>query len=566
MEITPDATIREALGKMIDNLANDIRVDLSTKSIVRKRRNLKKHMSLFCLPRPVIIGAPPETKLTASAGEYFPQTTFDERFLREFLDEFMNRDREVSNANGLIADRFGGTKGAKLLAELYLLVFCYSVTREILSAKPSQQVWKDDFIDRFVIDLKEEGLRVCLRAGLNGIGVSNEITFKPSPDADILIRPPILADYAQPVMIVEHWDGDYDYASSPSFPEITSFIELELKRLIFAPLGTMIVDPRLYDTNRTVDWLANGIISRMYEARTVLALFQSKGFPHFQSLALSLTLKNMSRYGGNYDVTIGTTPTSLANPPQFLITAEKEEQLKAFWKRMLAIKMIDRIYGRHKRGTSPLNHVAKPTEVAFTRYMTTFDSWDSTEIKIHDIVETLEGFFTPEKHVTKRFIPRVAQLMTLLNVDPTSAKSVLEDGWEIRSIYTHHATGWYENKWVEYARNPAEEMQIIRFNLENRFRNTLAEVLLNYLRVCLVCRILSGLTDMSFIERLDPPGNGNKSKQTLGDLRPLLDADRLETVKRAPTVKCPDCSRQVPEFAMHIHKESECTNKKTDNH
>ena len=81
-------------------------------------------------------GTVPEVKLSAQGGDYFSQVTYDKKFQRKFLNRFMSRDSEVQNTLDMIAKEFKENKGARLLAELYLIPFCNVLMEEfIISVK-----------------------------------------------------------------------------------------------------------------------------------------------------------------------------------------------------------------------------------------------------------------------------------------------------------------------------------------------------------------------------------------------------------------------------------------------
>jgi hypothetical protein len=563
MEDANEASVHRALGRLQESLIEEMKNDLSCHTMFSERGLLKKHQSLICRPRPYIVGTAPEIKLSAQGGEYFPQVTYDKRFQRKFLSIFMSRDSEVQNTLGIIAKNSEENKGAKLLAELYLIPFCNTLMEEFLKEGSLEKERLDNLACQFIRDLSEGGLRILLRIDLDGIAVAEDFSLKPNNEEEVLIRQPKLEDLSEPVVVVEQWDGDYDYATIPQFPNISSVVELELKSLNFEPMGTWIADPRIYDAIRTVDWLANGTVPRAGELRDVLSLFQSKAYPFFQSLTLSLVLRNLSKEGGRYEVIIPTRPSYITNRKQFVIFAENKGKLKMFWESMSKVGMTERIYGPIDKEDSIGLHVARPTEIAFKRYLEILDSWKDEKVMIHETVEALEGFFTPEKWTGKAFILRVTRLMKLLNIDPNDTYYRLGEGWRIRSDYSHRALGWDEAEFSRCAKDNAEEIRSIRAGLERDFQTELAKLLLNYLRISIIARTLSGVSDTDFIRLLDTSEGQEKLRLQLSGLDYLAGGDPLKPVQSAKRERCPYCGEAVPHFAMDFHKYYECKKART---
>lgn len=528
MEDGKKTSIPEALGRLQESLILSIRNELSLKTMFLERSQLKKHLRLFCRPRPYIFGTAPEVKLSAQGGDYFSQVTYDKKFQRKFLNRFMSRDSEVQNTLDMIAKESKENKGARLLAELYLIPFCNALMEEFLKEESLGKERLDNLSSQFMRDLSEGGLQVLLKIGLDGIAVAEDFLFKPNHEEKVLIRQPRLEDMSEPVVVVEQWDGDYDYATSPQFPNISSVVELELERISFAPFDGWIVDVRLYDDIRTVDWLANGTVSRAGELRDVLSLFQSKAYPFYQSLTLSLVLRNLSKEGGRYDVVIPTRPTYITNRKQFVISAENKGKLKMFWENMLRAGMTERIYGPINKEDSMGHHVARPTEIAFKRYVEILDSWKDEKVIIHETIEAIEGFFTPERYSRKAFILRMARLMKLLNIDPNDTDHRLLEGWRIRSDYSHRALGWDEKELPRHPKDYDEEIRSIRSGMESKYQTELAKLLLNYLRISIIARALSGIPDVDFIKLLDTHEGREKLRLQLSGLDYLAGGDPLK--------------------------------------
>ena len=392
-------------------------------------------------------------------------------------------------------------KTQRLVVELYLLPFCELLIEQYLKKDSLEKEQLESIVDRFIQDLNQ-GIKIILQVGLDGLMIAEDITLKPNDSEEILIRKPRLEDYSKPIMAIENWDGDYDNKGNISIPTVSSIIELEFKKVRFVETGNFLIDPRIYDSNRTVDLLVNGALPKAYELFNMLTLFQSTASPHFQSINFSLILRNLVDDGGKYEVNIRTNPTSVTNRPQFILTKEHEDKLKVFWTRMSKAGLQDRLYGSIEEYARTIQHIAKPTEIAFNRYLKILDSWEDYEVRIHETIETLEGYFAPEKHTTKDFIRKVVDFIELLSLDADETKEILRQGYRIRSDYTHHGPGWAKEELTVDSKSPVDEMRIIRHSLEQRRRTNVAKLTLNYLRISIVARVLSGISDVEFVEML----------------------------------------------------------------
>ena len=496
--------------------------------------------------------------MSGSVGEYARTVRYDDEFLNEFIERFADSSESYKTALSRISDKSSPYfVGESLLGSLYLMLFCRKVASDFLLNEALTDDEIKSFVGAFTRDLEGKTLRISAKTGVRGIVATEEILTQ-NQYVDAVIRPPKLDDLPSEVAVPDRWEGKMDVRNYPHIPAFCSVIEVFPREFtVDMGLGGLVMMPKMFDSNLLFDRFIGAVYPELTKLTWLLMLFQSEHAPQFRSASMCFYLKYLS-VAPVYEKSIPVSENQYEIQP-FALTSDNKGSLMMFWERMIGSDFIERIFGKREASVSVIQHRPKPLEIAIKRYIHILSEFEESKVRIHDALEAIEGFFTPEDASSpkdfakyrKIFIRRVTALIGLFkDLDPNDTNWALRMGFKIRSDYSHRASGWEEGD------QPVEEDEVEarRKASEREFQNGLSELLLNYLRICIVARILAGGTDREFIRLLD--SRPYELKRLLAGLDHLVESDPLIYVDR-DLVRCVVCRKDTPwrYFSQHIERE-----------
>ena len=551
------------MGSFVQDLASElleaIRMDIAERDPIFHRGHLKKENVILCKVRPTLIGSGEGISLSGDVGERVRAMRYDDEFLNRFVEYFTDSSKSFKSALDQLSQKSSPYfVGEPLLGSLYLTLFCRKVASDFLLKEELVEGQVKSLVDGFIRDLEGKTLAISAKVGVRGIVATEEISIQ-SQFADAVIRPPRLDDLPSEIVIPDRWEGETDFRNHPSIPSFCSVIEVFPRELkVVTHPGGIIMMPKMYDNNQIFDWFIGAVYPEFYRLTWLLILFQSKYAPQFRSANVRFYLKNLSTIPA-YEKSLPVAENQVEIQP-FPLTPTNKGNLLMFWDQMRKVNFTERIYGKPDTKESLPEHRPRPLEIAFKRYMHILSEFEESKVRIHDTLEAMEGFFTPEEafmpvdftKYRKIFIPRVSSMIGLFeDLDPNDTNWTLSVGFKIRSDYSHRASGWEEND--EQAEG--DEIELRRKSSELEFQNGLSLLLLNYLRICLVARVLAGLPDREFVHSLDTEKGRGELKRLLAGLDHLVKSDPLIYVDKG-LVRCSICWREIPwlYFSRHIEE------------
>lgn len=513
-------------------LCKRVKEELAERSDDFDIRMLKTEKVILCSPRVRIIRDRETARLSGHIGEYKRATIYDEEFLNRFLGAFVNTSKFYRSASKQIAEEFlGGDAAANLFAELYITLLCRKIAVDLLTKGDLKEEEVADSVRQFAIDTREGGLRVSIVIGSSGVAIAEKVVLK-SNKLDVVIRPPELTDIPSQIIVPDRWEVEIDPRNYPKVPNFCSVIEVYPHSLTIEPLRNSFLHVQMYDSNHVFDKFVGALYAELYDIHDFLILFQSKNVPLFETTKILFSLKNLSSRP-IYEKTVPVKESGFVINDPFVIIPETYESLRKWWDRLHSLSFRDRIYGTAARSEIGMKRFERPLEVAFTRYNNILFENKEVKVKIHDIVEAIEGFHTPEKvsnytnyrKYRKIFIDRVSNLVQIAKIDGhDNSIWILNEGFRIRSEYSHRASGWDD----EDLEKDDTNQQLRRS--DTKFLRDLSSTLLNYLRLSIVARIIAGKTDREFIRLLDSRDR-NEIAVLLQDLNDLIIADPLPSIE-----------------------------------
>ena len=541
------------------DLLNAIKVDMAKRDPIFHRGHLKKESIILCKVRPTLMGSGAEISLFGDVGERVRAVRYDDEFLNEFIEFFTDTSKSFKAALEQVSQKSSPYfVGEPLLGSLYLTLFCRKVASDYLANEELTEGQVKELVGGFTRDLEGKTLGISAKVGVKGVVATEEISIR-SQFADAIIRPPKLDDLPSEIVVPDRWEGEMDIRNHPSIPTFCSVIEVFPREMkVVTHPGGIIMMPKMYDSNQVFDWFIGAVYPEFYKLTWLLILFQSKYSLQFRSANVRFYLKNLSA-GPAYEKSIPVAENQVETQ-SFPLTPANKGNLLMFWDQMRRANFTDRIYGRSDTKESLPEHHPRPLEIAFKRYMHILSVFEEPKVRIHDTLEAIEGFFTPEEAFTrddfekyrKIFIPRVSSLVGLFeDLDPNDTNWTLNMGFRIRSDYSHRSSGWEETD--ELAEE--SEIELRRKHSELEFQNGLSQLLLNYLRICLVSRVLAGVPDREFVHLLDTEKGRGELKRLLAGLDHLVRSDPLVYVDRG-LVRCSLCWKEIPwlYFSRHIEE------------
>jgi hypothetical protein len=477
---------------------------------------VEPELGLYYRPYPRVAGQGSEKRIiVAGGGQFLPAMHYNDKKLESILQVFLASSKNFLSAKKLLAESMGGVDSHNWMADLLLTAICHH-----LWTTASQGQVNNSTLASFLKSIGEGDFRVVVNIGLEGVCLSeDEIVLQEEQDERTLLKQPRIEDLAEDVLVVEHWDPRLDAASvsTPSFPAITSSIVIESKNLHIFPAEISLVDVKFYSHLRIIEWLVQNMELRISEMRTIIDLFQSKTALRVLYHKFGFYVGKISSNRPLYSINFPLEKTVIIREP-FAVTSSNKENLKVFWKEMRELGILNRAY--QGSGKEPYNSSYSPTQLAFQAYHQILRLDEEPVDKIHDTVEALEGLFTPEKFATKRYIQRAGDLIQLLGVDPNDTHSFLNKAWQVRSEYSHHGKGWDDQDHLEVEGEIQAGVESIRRTVDKRDRLTkLSKLVLNYLRICVLARLVLDVKDREFIRLIDSPEGMNKLRTDLDCIR-----------------------------------------------
>lgn len=517
--------------------------DLFDRDNFLHRGTVKKFDSLICKTRTYMLNVWDCQKTHSDIGEWQKVVSYDDDSIADLL-EGIHICASYKNAEKVTSDYLDAHGNEDILSRLYLTLFGFKcISTFVSNGMKIDEQEIENMVNLFEKDLDERALGIKTTLGLQGICSEDEITSKDKTET-LVIRPAKIEDISDKIVVRNNGLDELDITNRPYLPDLTGILEIYLNGYSVRrdDLGFMYVK-RWGVSNTAFDLFLSGVNLETDRALDLFYLFQSKQIPILRTWKVSFHLKNLSNTA-IYEKDVQINKKSIPEVQPFKYLKDFGIPFQNFCNRMRNIDFIDRIFQYSKDPKDGFHHVEKPLEIAYKRYLKLMGQHADIKQKIHDTVETLEAFFTPEKPKTREeflkynkiFIKRIHKLIGIFNgLDPNSTKRVLDFGFKIRSEISHRGQGWDEDyadansegtKHEEFSEEDLKPNRYEYYNLQRLSGN-----LLNYLRIGIICRIVAGMPDRDFIDMLDTDSGRVHLKDLFSGLFEILSVDQMSLVK-----------------------------------
>ncbi|MDG6918995.1 MAG: hypothetical protein JRN62_06115 [Nitrososphaerota archaeon] len=470
-------TLHDALSELVTHVDKLVRWDAErgddpiSPSILRKVPMAIYHLYRY---EPVKAGEEtlPVVQWSMSMGEGYPSKSVD-----EFVRVITNSDAYGSALKALDEHKRGEWKG--VIERLYLTCFSYATLGSVLTSTAASELAR--LTESFIADVNENSLHLKFSTGLAGVLIpEGEVAFAGGP----ILREIRKEDY--------HDDSEPTNGQSPremGFPSdyrastVLTFHGAPDPGQAEGPLGMF--DIRLHVPERDFDLTIEGARVALGKWEGTIPLLQA-GYPPKRFYRLEIFLPH---FRGDVPVYRWEERLKLGTDRGQITFRRSDGNTISLSKRLVEADYGSRLYPRDGR-TTPLSE-------SYQKYIGMLTEVGTYEKTIHEATVALENLFTPESVVMKQFIPRVTTLVRLTGVDTeNNLSNILANAWRIRSDYSHRGEGWSED-------SESKANSTMARVLWEGYKRELAGILETYLRLSLVTRILSGLSDQEFVEGID---------------------------------------------------------------
>lgn len=531
----------EIFRKLAKEVVEYFDYDLADRDGFIHRGTVKKLDSLICTTRTTIINIGNCTKSHSDVGSWQRGINYDDESVAELL-QGLHRLKTYKKAEQIASDYLDAQGERDIFARLYLTLFAYEcITRYVKNGMKLEEKQIDEMATSFEKDLNEKSMWIKTTIGMKDICATEEIVSQ-DPLEILKIRPVKKEDIPQVIAVRDNGMGDLDRTNRPYLPDLTGILEIYLNQFTVRRDDMGFIYVKQWDSNTVFDLVLSGINIETNRTLDLFYLFQAKQIPKMKTWKVFFYLNNLSN-NPIYEKEIPLSRSTDIELRPFLFKKEFEIPFENFCKKMHSVDFIERIFHYSDDPKHSLSHVEQPLEIAYKRYLKLMSYTSNVKQKIHDTVEALEAFFTPEQPKTKEeflkfnkiFIKRISKLMQILGkLDPNPTEKVLRFAFKIRSEHSHRGQGWD----IDEVDADSEDLEIdIEEVFDNESRkydydnlNKLSDNLMNYLKISIICRILGGIPDKDFIDLLDSKKGEGYLKNLFSDLFDILSCDQLNVI------------------------------------
>lgn len=500
---------------VIENFAKEViqlfQNDISDRDDFFHRGTVKIQKGIACNIRKNLTKMEEFTDLHADVESYQQSISYDDESICDLLVQIERLNSYESVANHT-SQCLKFSEGGDFFTKLYLTLFSFELIRRFIKMGTINDSELKKLSVLFQNDIENKSLIIKTTIGMRGIFAVDDIVFT-DPFNRIIIRRAKESDVPDTIFVNENGLGRLDNTNSPYLPDITTILEITHLRSIIYRQDLSFRYIKQWDFNTIIDLTIDSMVRETSKVIALLQLFQSKQRILTKTWKVSYHLKNLSDFP-IYEKQVPFKRNFEIESEKYILRNKNSLAIERFFNWMRTVDFIERIHHYSNDPKFGFDHIERPLEIAYKRYLNILSNLKDPDECIHDTIEALEGFFTPEKPKTKKeflkyrkiFITRIDSLIEVFgDLDPNSTTEILSMGFNVRSDMSHRGKGWDEvlKKHENTDEFENRSIQVQSNKLDNVSKKELSSILLSYLRICIVARILSGIEDRDFIDLLN---------------------------------------------------------------